>query len=56
VHRELPQDDPRQRQPEITQARDKLAWQPKVQLRDGLAQTIAYFRVLIGQGWREERA
>jgi UDP-glucuronate decarboxylase len=55
VHRELPQDDPRQRQPEITQARDKLAWQPKVQLRDGLAQTIAYFRVLIEQGWEAER-
>lgn len=40
----LPQDDPRQRRPDISLARDKLKWEPKVQLRDGLAKTIAYFR------------
>ncbi len=40
----LPQDDPRQRQPDISLAREKLQWEPNVQLRDGLAKTIAYFR------------
>ena len=42
--RPLPQDDPRQRQPDISQAKAKLGWEPKVQLREGLAQTIAYFQ------------
>ena len=40
----LPQDDPRQRQPNITLAREKLDWQPKVNLEDGLKETIDYFR------------
>lgn len=40
----LPQDDPRQRQPDITLARETLGWEPKVQLDDGLAKTVAYFR------------
>jgi UDP-glucuronate decarboxylase len=39
----LPQDDPRQRQPDITLAREKLDWEPKMQLREGLTKTIAYF-------------
>jgi UDP-glucuronate decarboxylase len=39
----LPQDDPRQRQPDITLAREKLNWEPKMQLREGLTKTIAYF-------------
>lgn len=39
----LPQDDPRQRQPDIRRARDLLGWQPRVALRDGLRKTIAYF-------------
>lgn len=43
VHRPLPQDDPRQRQPDITLARDKLGWEPTVNLDDGLKPTIAYF-------------
>jgi len=42
--RPLPQDDPRQRQPDISLARAKLGWEPKVQLREGLERTIAYFR------------
>jgi UDP-glucuronate decarboxylase len=47
----LPQDDPRQRRPDITQAREKLGWQPRVQLREGLKHTIEYFdRLLAGQG------
>jgi UDP-glucuronate decarboxylase len=49
VHRELPQDDPRQRQPDITRARDVLGWQPKVPLKDGLVQTIAYFDALLSE-------
>ncbi|MDI7776361.1 SDR family oxidoreductase [Asticcacaulis sp. EMRT-3] len=44
VHMSLPQDDPKQRQPDITLAKSELAWQPKVSLDDGLTQTIAYFR------------
>jgi UDP-glucuronate decarboxylase len=45
--RPLPQDDPMQRCPDITQARDKLGWSPQVKLEDGLAHTIAYFDVLL---------
>ena len=44
----LPQDDPRQRQPDITRAREQLGWDVSVQLRDGLVKTIAYFRELLG--------
>lgn len=45
----LPADDPRQRQPDITQAKSKLNWSPKVDLEDGLKETIAYFRNLLSQ-------
>jgi dTDP-glucose 4,6-dehydratase len=44
VHRPLPADDPRVRQPDITAARTELGWQPTVDLRAGLAQTVAWFR------------
>ena len=40
----LPADDPKQRQPDITRARNTLGWQPKVKLEDGLKETIRYFR------------
>ncbi len=40
----LPQDDPKQRQPDITFARSALKWEPKVSLEDGLKSTIDYFR------------
>ncbi|GAA4010243.1 SDR family oxidoreductase [Sphingomonas humi] len=40
----LPADDPKQRQPDITQAREKLGWEPTVPLEQGLARTIDYFR------------
>jgi len=43
----LPQDDPRQRQPDITRAREQLGWDISVPLRDGLVQTIDYFRALV---------
>ena len=45
-HRPLPQDDPRQRQPDITLARELLGWEPTVPLEQGLARTIDYFRTL----------
>ncbi len=45
----LPQDDPKQRQPDITLAREALGWQPRVPLKQGLEQTIRYFdRLLSG--------
>ena len=40
----LPQDDPKQRQPDITKAKELLGWEPKVQIDEGLERTIAYFR------------
>ena len=43
VHRALPVNDPKQRQPDISLAKDALNWEPKVKLRDGLVKTIAYF-------------
>jgi UDP-glucuronate decarboxylase len=42
--RPLPQDDPKQRQPDITRARSELGWEPTVALRAGLERTIDYFR------------
>lgn len=50
VHLPLPQDDPKQRRPDITQARDQLGWEPKVPLRSGLEKTIKYFDTLIKTG------
>jgi UDP-glucuronate decarboxylase len=43
----LPTDDPRQRQPDIALAKEKLGWVPTVRLEDGLKETIAYFRKLL---------
>jgi len=43
VYRNLPQDDPRQRRPDISLARGQLQWEPRVSLEDGLKETIAYF-------------
>ena len=47
VHRPLPVDDPKVRQPDITRARTLLGWEPRVAVEDGLATTIAYFRTKI---------
>jgi UDP-glucuronate decarboxylase len=47
VHRPLPADDPKQRKPDISKASELLNWQPKLQLREGLAKTIAYFEDLL---------
>ena len=43
----LPQDDPRQRRPDITLARAMLDWEPRVELATGLARTIDYFKKLM---------
>ena len=47
VHRPLPEDDPRQRRPDITLARERLDWRPSVSLEEGLQRTIPYFEQLI---------
>jgi UDP-glucuronate decarboxylase len=47
VHRPLPIDDPRQRQPDISRARDVLMWSPGTPLAEGLSRTIAYFEELL---------
>src|ERR671935_2123425 len=48
VYRPLPEDDPKVRQPDITRARTKLGWEPKVPLDDGLRRTLEYFRKKLG--------
>jgi UDP-glucuronate decarboxylase len=53
VHRPLPDDDPKQRCPDISRAQELLGWAPRVQLREGLTKTIAYFeRLLSSDGLR----
>ena len=47
VYEPLPSDDPKQRQPNIELAKSKLGWQPKVNLEDGLKETIAYFKKVL---------
>jgi dTDP-glucose 4,6-dehydratase len=44
IHKPLPVDDPKQRKPDITRARKLLKWEPKVELAEGLARTIEFFR------------
>ncbi|GAA4039033.1 SDR family oxidoreductase [Sphingomonas rosea] len=46
VRRPLPEDDPRQRQPDISFARETLGWEPRIALEQGLERTIAYFKAL----------
>jgi UDP-glucuronate decarboxylase len=49
-YRELPSDDPRKRCPDISQAKEKLGWEPVVPLKEGLAKTIEYFEGLLTKG------
>lgn len=49
IFKPLPEDDPRQRQPNIQQARDVLKWEPKVTLEDGLTRTVEYFKELFSR-------
>ena len=48
VYRKLPADDPAQRKPDITLAREKLHWEPEIALEDGLLMTAGYFRTHMG--------
>ena len=47
IFKDLPQDDPLQRKPDIGLAREKLGWEPQIQLVEGLKKSIEYFRHLI---------
>lgn len=49
INQPLPQDDPKQRQPNIDRAKAHLDWEPSIALRDGLTKTIAYFETLLKQ-------
>ncbi len=51
IYKPLPHDDPRQRQPDIGLAREKLGWEPQIQLAEGLEKTIAYFEQRIKEGF-----
>jgi len=53
VYKALPTDDPKVRQPDITRARSRLRWEPKVALEDGLVPTIAYFKAKVEGGGEE---
>ena len=52
VHMPLPPDDPRQRRPDISLAKEKLSWEPKIALRDGLTKAIPYFDRVLKSGQR----
>jgi UDP-glucuronate decarboxylase len=56
VHRELPQDDPLQRCPDITLARRTFDWEPRVPLDDGLARTVAYFEHMLAERGEQHAA
>ena len=55
AYRDLPTDDPKVRRPDITRARTMLGWEPKVDVREGVARTIEYFRSIIGTERLAER-
>jgi len=50
IYKPLPQDDPKQRQPDISFAKKELDWEPKIALRDGLVKTIDYFDAYLKNG------
>ena len=47
IYKDLPVDDPRQRKPDISLAKEKLDWEPHIQLREGLDKTIEYFKQIL---------
>jgi UDP-glucuronate decarboxylase len=47
VFKPLPSDDPTQRKPDISLAKEKLGWEPKIPLEEGLQKTINYFRTIV---------
>jgi len=56
VFKPLPRDDPKQRQPDITRAKTLLGWEPKIQLREGLARSLDYFRTAVEAEKAQPRA
>jgi dTDP-glucose 4,6-dehydratase len=54
IYKPLPADDPKQRQPDITKAKEILGWSPKVQRKEGLAKTYEYFRSLSSEEWSKQ--
>ena len=54
-YRPLPADDPRQRCPDISRARERLNWQPRVPLKTGLERTIAYFEGVLARELQAEQ-
>jgi dTDP-glucose 4,6-dehydratase len=54
IHKPLPEDDPKQRKPDITKAKGLLDWEPRVNRRDGLAKTFEYFKSLPSEEWSRE--
>lgn len=52
LRKPLPLDDPKRRCPDITLAKERLHWEPRVSLREGLTRTVAYFDELLGKGQR----
>jgi UDP-glucuronate decarboxylase len=52
IYESLPQDDPKQRQPDITLARNNLNWQPQIELEEGLKKTIKYFEQVLLNGYK----
>jgi dTDP-glucose 4,6-dehydratase len=53
IYKDLPVDDPKQRQPDISKAKTLLGWEPKVDRKEGLQRTYAYFRSLSEEELRE---
>jgi UDP-glucuronate decarboxylase len=49
VHKPLPENDPAQRKPDITLAKEKLGWEPKIPLDQGIEKTMNYFRKILGE-------
>ena len=47
IFEKLPQDDPIQRKPDITLAKQKLGWEPKIELSEGLRTTVSYFKEIL---------
>ena len=43
IHEEMPGDDPKKRQPDISKAKDRLGWEPEIQLKEGIEKTVEYF-------------
>lgn len=54
IYRPLPKDDPKQRQPDISRAKEVLGWEPKISREEGLRVTYNYFKTLPAEAWNEE--